>query len=515
MSNTESVSHNNKRIAKNTILLYVRMIVVMLVTLYTTRVVLNVLGVVDYGIYNIVSGFVAMFSFLNTSMAQGTQRFYNYEGAKDSDNLIKVFNTSVQIQAILSIVIFVLLESFGIWYMNNKIVVPAERLLAAKYIFQFTTVSLILVIMQIPFSAAVIAHEKMDLYAFLSIFDAVMKLIIAIVLPYIGGDKLIVYGALFLLISFINIIVYYLYSRINFSEIQFKRVFDMGLFKKMLSFSTWNVLDTFASMIRGQGLNLLLNGFFGPVVNAARGVSVHVSGALRSFSMTILSASRPQLIRAYAVGNFTRVKNLLYSICKASFILLYVLMVPIVLELSYVINLWLNNVVPDYTIPFSLLSMVDALLGIMIVPLVQIFQASGNIRKIQLTRSLVIIMILPVSWVALALGASPIAVYWITVIDAVLNYLVTLYLLKKELKFNMDNYFNEVLFKSLIIVIFVPVLPYIVHHFMSASFMRFVLVCLSSLVSIIILTPFVFNKAETNLLLSFAKGGTSKLKKTR
>ena len=305
---------NNRRIARNTIFLYIRMVVVMLISLYTTRVLMRVLGITDYGIYNVVSGFVTMFSFLNTSMAQGTQRFYNYEGVNgNTERLTLIFNTSCLIQLSLAILLALILEFIGIWYMENYMNIPSDRFHAASWIFHMSVVSMVFVILQVPFSAAVISHERMDMYALVSIVDAVFKLSIVVALPYVNNDRLIVYGFLYMSISLFNLIYYYTYCIIKFEEIRFKRIFDGKLFQEMLSFSGWNILDTFASMLRGQGLNMLLNSFFGPVVNAARGVAEQIGQTLRTLSVNVLSASRPQLISSYAESNYLRFKNLLYA----------------------------------------------------------------------------------------------------------------------------------------------------------------------------------------------------------
>ena len=293
----EQHNSGNSRIAKNTMVLYIRMIFVLLVSLYSTRAILNALGVVDYGIYNVVAGFVSMFAFLNSSMTNTVQRFFNYEiGFSDKGNLNKVYITSIQIQVILGVLTFVLLEFIGMWYIKTKMVIPLERLTAAVYVFQFSVLSLFLLILQIPFAAAVIAHEKMEFYAVVSMTDAVLKLIIAIVLPFISYDRLIYYGALMLLISLIDISLYYFYAKKCFREIAYKHSYHKDLFKKMISFSGWNVLDSFAYTMQGQGLNMLMNAFYGPVVNAARGVAYQIQAALSGFTENIAVAFKPQLV---------------------------------------------------------------------------------------------------------------------------------------------------------------------------------------------------------------------------
>ena len=275
MSNNNT---SNKRIAQNTLFLSIRMVIVLGINLFTTRIVLQALGVVDYGVYNVVCGFVAMFAFLNTSMSNGIQRFFNFEYGKNGvEGANKVFCTAVYIQAMLAIIIVVLVEPFGLWYLHNKMVIPADRMIAAQWIFQLAILTFVIGIMSSPFSASVTAHERMDFYALISIMDAVFKLAIAyVVLVVTRGDRLILYAVLQAGISVVNITIYY-FCKTRFKEIHFHFGLDKKMFKNMLGFSGWNIFGTFSKVMENQGLNLVLNFFFGPVVNAARGVAVQVN----------------------------------------------------------------------------------------------------------------------------------------------------------------------------------------------------------------------------------------------
>ena len=248
---TRLVSSNNKTIAKNTAFLYIRMIVVLLVSLYTTRVVLRVLGVVDYGVYNVVGGFVSMFGFLNTSLVGATQRYYNFETSRNGiEGLRKVYTASLVIQSLLALVILFLLETFGIWYVNHVMVVPPERVMAANFLFQFSTISLLLVIMQIPYSAAIVSFERMDYYALVGVIDVFLRLVIVIALPFFVFDKLILYGLFILSIGIVNYFLFYIYAKKNFLDLKIAKPISRALFKEMLSFSGWNVLGTFAGMMK-------------------------------------------------------------------------------------------------------------------------------------------------------------------------------------------------------------------------------------------------------------------------
>ncbi len=293
----------NKRIAINSIYMSIRMVFVLCITLYTTRVVLDALGIVDYGIYNVVCGFASMFTFLNTSLSNGIQRFFNFEyGKKGIDGAQKVYNAGLLIQIILAIIIIISCETIGVWYLYNKMVIPPDRIIAAMWVFQFSILSFVFVILKAPYSASVMAHEKMGFYSVLSIIEVVFKLAIVLLIPYLPGDSLIIYGVLFALISFIDFFSFYLYSKINFEEIKINKSFDKCIIKSMLGFSGWNIFGSFSNMMKEQGINLVLNFFCGPIVNAARGVANQVNGGIQGFVTNILIPVRPQIIQSYASG---------------------------------------------------------------------------------------------------------------------------------------------------------------------------------------------------------------------
>ena len=335
----------NKRILKNTFFLYFRMIFVLLVSLYATRVVLNVLGVVDYGIYNVVAGFVSVFSFLNTSMINSIQRFYNFENGRGNiEGLKKIYSASIIIQVLIAVFTFVLLESLGVWYINNIMVVPEERLEAANWIFQLSVFSLLLLILQIPYSSAVVSHEKMDYYAIIGILDAVFRLIIVVILPFVGGDYLVVYGVLLLGISIFDFLAYYVYSKKKFEVITFTKTVDRPTIKSMLSFSGWNIFDAVSLLVQGQGLNLLMNSFFGPIVNAARGVAFQIQGAIYNFTSNVSIAFKPQLTESYAKNDLDRTRDLMFSMSKICYLMQIVLVIPIIAELDNILGLWLKEI---------------------------------------------------------------------------------------------------------------------------------------------------------------------------
>lgn len=496
---------SNRTIAKNTLFLYVRMVVVLLISLYTTRVILNALGVVDFGINNVVAGFVSMFAFLNTSMSNGIQRFYNFKLGREGESALKdVYNTSLQIQGVIALFIFVLLETVGLWYLNNCMVIPVERLEAAQWIYQFSVFSTVFVIMQIPYSAAIMSHEKMDYYAYVSILDVLLKLGFALYLPYVESDKLIFYGCYGFGISLLNFLMYFIYCKKKFKSIRFELVIHKGLFKEMLSFSGWNIFGTFAYMLKGQGLNLLLNSFFGPVVNAARGVASMIENAIQGFQSNIVVSFRPQTIQSYAEGNMLRVKRLMYSLSKISYIMLFMVSMPVIIELECILKIWLGDTIPEYTIPFTTLTLVIMVVSGLNTPLSQVVHATGRMKRYQIGTSIVVCSILPVAWVSLKLGGSPIYVYLVSLIMTIVNQCVCMYLLNKIFPYSYSDYLKEVIWPCLYVTVLSLILPLFFHLIIPNSFLRLIIIGITGVVSTIVCSYFMaLNTYEKGMVASF------------
>lgn len=498
---------NNKRIAKNTVFLYIRMAFVLVVSLYTTRVVLNVLGVEDYGIYNVVSGFVTMFSFVNVTMSTGIQRFYNYSfGKGDIEGVNKVYNTALIIQILLAIIIIVLLETFGLWYLESKMVIPDDRMVAARWVYQFTSISLVLVVLQIPYSAAILAHEKMDYYAFVSIFDVVAKLGMAIAIPFVHGDKLIWYGLFFLLVSIINFLLYYVYCKKRFSEIKLYRQNDKSLFRSMLNFSGWNLFGIFAFMFKSQGSNLLLNSFFGPVLNAANGVATMVSNAIQGFQTNIALAFRPQLVQSYASSDFNRTKRLFYSLSKISYILLFVIAVPVIIEINIILKIWLGDSIPDYTVPFTILTIISLVLSGLHAPLTQIIHASGKMKTFQIAMGIIISSVVPLSWIFLKLGYSPVSIYWVAIAITVINNVVCLFITKAVFPFSIKEYLTKVIVPCVVSTILIPIVPIAMAIVIEPSYIRLILICIFDVLGASGVIYFlVLDSSEKNIVNQYLK----------
>lgn len=430
------------------------MILVLFVSLFTTRVILQALGVVDYGIYNVVSGFVSMFAFLNTSMANSIQRFYNFsKGEKNDKGITDEFNTALQIQFLLALILFIILETVGLWYINNKMVIPADRYTSALWIFQFSIMSLVLVVMQSPFSAAIMANERMDFYAYISILEVLAKLGVAYAIMLCTSDKLIVYGALQLTVVVFTFLSYSIYSKIHFKDLHLKRMFNKSIFASMLSFFGWSTYGISAFMMKGQGLNMLLNAFFGPIVNAARGISYMIMTSLQSFQMNIVVAFQPQIVQSYAKRDYLRVQNLFFTLSKVSFLMVSILSIPIILELDYLLHLWLGEIVPEYTIPFTILVILDLIVSSLHTPISVVVSATGRISRFHIVTGTIIYMIVPVSYFFLRLGFNPNTVYVVSLAVTIVNLFICLFVLHGLFTFSLKKYAQTVMIPCLLFIV--------------------------------------------------------------
>lgn len=495
---------SNKRIARNTIFLYIRMAFVMLVSLYISRVILAVLGVEEYGVYNVVAGFVSMFAFLNTSLSSCIQRFYNFEnGRVGKDGFHNVYVTSFFIQALLSILVLVLVETVGLWYLNHKLVVPDGRLDAARILFQTSVGSMIVVIMQVPYSAAIMAKERMDYYAIVGIIDVLLKLSIVVVLKYISYDRLTFYGFLLLGVSIVDFLLFFVYAKLKDDTIYLELFFDKKLFSQMLSFSGWSMLGAFAQVIRNQGLNMVLNLFFGPVVNAARGLSYQVKTALSSFMASVPTSARPQMVESFAIGDVQRSKQILFSISKICFFLIYLLALPLAYEMEYVLHLWLGNNIPEHTIPFSQIILLITIIETYNWPVSMIIYASGRIGWYNVVTSFLGILTIPVSYYALKGSAEPEVAYWISLLISVAVQTASIICMKVVVGVTIREYFIKVLLPSICVVLVTFFIPYIIHTLFAEGTTRFILTVISSMIGISLASIILgLNQKERSLLVS-------------
>lgn len=507
----------NRRIARNSVFMSVRMVIVIIISLYTTRAVLNVLGVEDYGIYNVVCGFVSMFGFLNTSMSNGIQRFYNFEyGMNGTEGANRVFVTSIVIQMILSFSVIILTESIGIWYIHNKMVIPVDRMYAAEWIFQISILSFIIVIMQVPLAAAVMAHEKMDFYAFVSITDAILKLLFVLVIPFVKFDKLVVYGLALLLIVVIEFVLYYIYCKIKFEEIYIpknKHVFDSGLFRSMLGFSGWNLFGSFSNIMRDQGINLILNFFFGPIVNAARGVAMQVNSGVSSLVYSILTPVRPQVIQSYARGEMDRVMHLTYTISKFSLYFLLIISLPLCLEIGSILKLWIGQNVPNHASAFIILILLTNAILIPMSSQAALVHASGEMRNYQVIGGVVKFLSVPIAFVLLKMGYAPEwALIMVFLFDAI-GLVVGMFIIRSIMPFNIKEYTYKVFVPLIPVAISSFIAGWLLHHFIKNELLRvFLVFTICTIVCVLAVYLIGMNKEEKELIKRLIVSKLSKKK---
>lgn len=472
---------NNKRIAKNTILLYFRMLFSMVIALYTSRLIIQRLGVSDYGIFNVVGGFVSMFTILSGALSAAISRFITYElGKGNIEKLRLIFCTGVNIQLLMSLVIIAIGEPVGIWFLNSYMNIPDGRMLAANWVFQFSLLAFVLNIISIPYNAEIIAHEKMSAYAWISILDITLKCFIVYLLAWAPYDRLISYAVLYAAEALLIRILYGTYCQHAFQECKYHFIFDKNIFKSMISFAGWNFLGSSAGILNTQGVNLLINIFFGVTVNAARGIAVQVNSAVNQFVNSFTTAVNPQITKSYAAGNLDYVYKLIcYSAKYSSFLLLYIA-VPIILEAPTILKLWLGTV-PDYAVIFTQLtvfsSFADFVLGNSMVT--AIF-ANGKIRNYQIMVSIIGGMVFPLTWIAYYLGMPPYATYIIYIILYSLVVYVRVCYTKKLVGMSPRLYWNKVMVRVLPVMALSFLLPIPLLSLMHTGLIRIIVVTMVS-----------------------------------
>lgn len=476
-------SANNKRIAKNTLLLYVRTLFIMLVTLYTSRVVLNTLGVTDYGIYNVVGGVVAMFSVISGSLSSSISRFITYElGHGDFEKLKRIFSTSVTIQIGISLVILVLAELFGVWFLNTKMNIPVERLTAANWVLQCSLLSFIINLISVPYNACIIAHEKMSAFAYISILEAVLKLAVVYMLLISPYDKLSTYAVLLVMVALLIRLTYGQYCKRHFEESRYKFVYDKPLIKEMTSFAGWSFFGNGAYMLNVQGVDMLINIFFGVTLNAARGVTTQMQNAVMQFVNNFTVAVNPQITKSYAAGEREYMNKLVCRGARFSYFLLFLFVVPIVCEADYILRLWLK-LVPEYAPTFLRLTLFGSLMMLLGNSMLTAISATGNIKRYQLWVTIVGCLVFPLTWVAFKLGFPPQATYVIFIAIYFLLVFVRLYIAKGLLKFPVRLYLTDVILRIFMVTSISFILPIVVICNIEEGFLRLCLTCIVALFS--------------------------------
>jgi len=448
----QNTSVNNKRIAKNTLLLYFRMFITMTIGLFTSRVVLNVLGVSDFGIYNVVGGVITMASFLNSAMVASTQRFISFElGKGNIERLGKIFCTSINIHAAIALISVILGETVGLWFVNTQLNLPEERMYAVNWVYQCSILTFIFTVISVPYNSCIVAHEKMNVYAYISIFEVMMKLIIVYALLVSSIDKLILYA---ILLAFVAIAVRFLYSMYchrKFEECKYQFIFDRELSKQMFSFAGWSVLGNMGVSLKDQISNIILNLFFGPTVNAARGIGINVSSLINTFSTNFAMAINPQITKQYAIGNINESQKLVYAGARLTFFLLSVISIPVIVNIDYLLKLWLG-IVPEYTSAFMVLSILTCLLYSLSGSVTTAIQATGNIKWFQIGVSIIMFSELPVAYLLLQLGCKPYTVMYPTILTYTIAVFFRFFLLHRMIPaYKINTYLFDVVLRCILI----------------------------------------------------------------
>lgn len=501
-----NIQQRNTRIAKNTFFLYVRMVFVLGVALYTSRVLLEVMGFEDYGIYNVVGGVVTMLGFLNGAMISSTQRFFSYAiGQNDYHQLSLNYSTILIIQIFLSLLILVIAETLGVWFVKNYLVYPHERYTAVLWIFHFAALTFVVTMLQVPFSALIITHEKMNAYAAISISDILLKLLVVIILPLFNFDKVILYAMLLFLVSLITLLVYVWYTRLNFRRVKYLKQKNRALFKTLLSYMGWNLWGNAAAVIMNHGVNILINIFFGPAVNAARAISYQVQGATTQLYSNFKMAMDPQIVKSYAGNELVYMHKLIYRGAKLCLFLVLCLALPMFLETDFLLNIWLKSV-PEHTVVFVKLILVYILIESLSGTLMTAIQATGKIAFYQSVVGGLLIANLPISYTALRLGATPETTIIIAILISILAFFVRVLIAADKIKIKKMEFIYEVFVKSMLVAIISYFCCAWTTFMLPASLGRAVLTTAFSVLSVSIIMLYVgFDKTERTFVIHKTK----------
>lgn len=421
------------------------MFLIMGVGLYTSRLVLQALGVIDYGIYGLVGGIVSTFAFLNSAMASATQRYLSFDiGKNNTERLQKTFNSTLNIHILIALIILIFAETLGLWFLNFNLKIPAGRIVAANWVYQFSIFAFILEIIQVPYNALLFAREHMNVYAYISILEAILKLIIVFLLLKTDTDKLILYSLLTFCVVFVIRLIYKIYCKKHFKESRYKFYFDKAYYKELMSYSGWNLFGNIANVARGQGSNILLNMFFGPIANTAYSLAIMVQGIIGSFVGNFQVAINPQITKSYAKGELATSLNLIYKSSKFSFFAMFIIAVPFLYNINYIMHLWLKTV-PPYTIEFLKLTLIYSLVETISNPLMVGAQATGKIKWYQIIIGSFIFLTLPITAIVFYYSSNPINVYWVLIIISLFALLFRISFLKRMLKLDVAIYVREVI----------------------------------------------------------------------
>lgn len=493
-------------------LLYFRMLLLMLVSLYTSRINLQALGVDNFGIYGVVGGLVGMFWIVSNSLVSSINRYITFEiGTGNQKRLNIIFSTAKGFQYVIALIVVILAETIGLWFLNHKMVIPVDRIVAANWVYQFSVFSFCLDLLVIPYTADIIAHEKMSAFAYISILTAIGKLIVAWTTCIAPIDRLIWFGALIFINSTIIRYVYIYYCRRHFEECRAGFVFDKAIWKEMFGFAGWNFIGTIAAILRDYGGNILINLFFGPVVNAARGIATQVNGALSGFVDNFQTAVKPQITKSYAGGDYSYMYSLIYQGARFSFYILFLLALPILCSTHYILDLWLGEV-PEYTVLFVQLILIASMHDTLSGPLITAMLATGNIRNFQIVVGGLNLLNLPIAFICLKLGCIPQSVVIVSMVLSVCCTIARIMFVNRMTGMPMKAFVIHVYLNVFIISCIACVIPLTVRHYVEENFLGFLIVSvIAAICSVLSILYIGCNKEERMFVFSKIKVLRSKI----
>lgn len=498
---------DNKRIAMNTIFLYIRMMMVMLVSLFTSRVILNTLGATDYGIYNVVGGIVTIVSFLNSALGASTSRFLTFAlGEKNIQKQKSTFGACLNLHIGIALLVLILGETVGLWFFYEKMVIPDERMVAAFWVYQFSILTTMVSFTQVPYNASLIAHEEMSIYAYVGLYEAISRLIIAYLITISPIDKLVFYGLLLLINTIVVQLFYRWYAVKHFEECRFSLVKDKVLYKRLLSYGGWDLFGNLALVCQGEGVNLLLNVFFGPVVNAARAIAFQIQGAVTQFVSNFMTAVRPQVIKNYAEGNVDKMYTMTFYAAKFSYILMLALVVPIIYEIRFILGIWLGDAVPDETALFAVIVLMTYTWRTFHIAALMPYHAIGKIKTGNVTIGSLMIATLPIGYVLFKCGCPAYSVFLAIFAVEIVGMFAIYWLIHRYEYFPYKYVFTKILMPCGLVTIFTIIVPAFITHLMNDGWARLIIVGISTEFSLLLSALYLgLNKEERTRIFSFIK----------
>lgn len=504
---TQPPSQDKKRIAKNTLMLYFRQILILLVSLYTVRVVLDVLGAEDYGIYNVVAGVVTMLSFLSGTMSSATQRFFSFAlGQNDNEQLKKIFSVNIVIYFAIAIIAVLLLETIGLWFVNNHLVIPEGRFDAAVFIYHFAVLTFVVSILTSPFMAIIIAHEDMHIFAYVSIIEALLKLGVVFLLMYIDVDKLQLYGVLLFIVTVINAIIYLSIALRKYEECQFKKLYwDKGLLKEITGFTGWTLFGQISTVARNQSVTILINQFFNPVVVASRAIALSINSHIGVFANNFNTSLYPPIIKSYSSGNKREMFSLIYNGSKLTFFLMWIISLPMLLELETIFNIWLKET-PHDAVLFTRLAIIESLIISLSLPIGTAARAPGKMKTYELTLGIIQISIFFISWLVLKMGYSAYSVFLVAIGANILMFFVRLYIVSNLIDLPIKEFMTKVTVPVISVIILSVIPSYAFQQLLPKGLIySIIIIIFSALISSIVMYSICLDKYWRTRIRIFVK----------